>query len=75
MYDTATGDYWTSNQSISAGESPTTNPEKWDKVEFPYFLAEYVAQSAYAMLTDREYDGSVAAVRQVAPLSVEDSTT
>lgn len=56
VYDIATGDFWTANQSVAAGESPTTNPEKWDKVEFPYFLAEYAAQSAYAMMTNREQE-------------------
>jgi hypothetical protein len=56
VYDTATGDYWTANQAIAAGQSPTTNPEKWDRVEFPYIFAEFVAQSAYAMLTDREQE-------------------
>lgn len=55
-FDTATGDFWTSNTSIAAGESPTSAPAKWDKVEFPEYLAEYVAQSAYAMLTNREQE-------------------
>ena len=56
VYDAATGDYWTANQAVAAGESPTTTPAKWDRVEFPYILAEYVAQSAYAQLTDREQE-------------------
>jgi len=56
VYDVDTGDYWTANQAVSAGESPTSRPDKWDKVEFPYVLAEFVAQSAYAMLTDREQE-------------------
>ena len=53
-YDTATGDFWTANAAVNPGESPTTTPAKWDRVEFPYFLAEYVAQSAYAQMTDKE---------------------
>ena len=55
-YDTATGDYWIANQAIAAGESPTSAPTKWDRVVFPYYLAEYVAQSAYAMLTNKEQE-------------------
>lgn len=56
VYDTATGDFWTSLEAINAGESPTSDPAKWTRVEFPYVLAEYVAQSAYAMLVDREQE-------------------
>lgn len=55
-YDSATGDYWIANASVSAGQSPTTNPEKWDRVVFPYYLAEYVAQSAYVLLTNKEQE-------------------
>jgi hypothetical protein len=55
-YDTATGDYWTANAAVAAGQSPTTHPTLWDRVEFPEFMAEYVAQSVYAMLTDREQE-------------------
>lgn len=54
VFDAETGDFWTSNAAIAAAESPTTTPAKWDKIEFPYFLSEFVAQSAYAMLTNRE---------------------
>lgn len=56
LYDPATGDCWTTTEAVSPGESPTTTPSSWSKVEFPYVLAEYVAQSAYAMLTDREQE-------------------
>lgn len=55
-YDEATGDYYTSNTSIAAGESPTLAPSKWDLVEFPEIFAEYVAQSVYAMLTNKEQE-------------------
>lgn len=55
-YDSDTGDYWIANQSIAAGESPTTAPTKWDRVVFPYYLAEYVAQTAYVLLTNREQE-------------------
>lgn len=56
LYDSATGDYWIANASIAAGESPTTHPAKWDRVVFPSYLAEFVAQTAYAMLTNREQE-------------------
>lgn len=55
-YDSATGDFWIANQAVSAGQSPTTHPAKWDRVVFPYYLAEYVAQSAYGMLTNKEQE-------------------
>jgi len=55
-YDAATGDFWIANAAVSAGQSPTTTPAKWDRVVFPYYLAEYVAQSAYAMLTNKEQE-------------------
>lgn len=56
LYDSATGNFWIANQSIAAGESPTTHPEKWDQVNFPWYLAEYVAQTVYAMLTNQEQE-------------------
>lgn len=57
VYDTDTGDYWTARESVSAGESPVSVPAKWGKVEFPYVLSEFVALSAYRMLTQREESG------------------
>jgi hypothetical protein len=56
VFDVATGDFWMANQTVNAGESPASTPAKWGRVEFPYFLAEYAAQSAYAALTDREQE-------------------
>lgn len=56
LYDTETGDCWTTKEAVSAGESPTSAPSSWDRVAFPEVLAEYVAQSAYAMMTDREQE-------------------
>ena len=56
VFDAASGDFWTSNTSIAAGESPATTPASWDQVEFPEYLAEYTAQSAYAMMTNREQE-------------------
>ncbi len=54
VFDAATGDFWTASGSVNPGQSPTTNPERWERIEFPYYLAEFVAQSAYAMMTNRE---------------------
>ena len=56
VYDAATGDFWTSNTSIAAAESPTSEPTKWDRVEFPAVFAEYVAQSVYAALVNKEQE-------------------
>jgi len=55
-YDTTTGDCWTTLVAVTPGQSPSATPAKWSKVDFPYVLAEYVAQSAYAMMTDREQE-------------------
>lgn len=54
--DSGTGDYWIANQNINPGESPTSVPAKWNKVTMPYYLAEFVAQSAYAQLVDKEQE-------------------
>lgn len=54
IYDPATGENWTANTTTNPGDSPTLAPTKWDKVPFPYIFAEYVAQSAYAQLVNRE---------------------
>ena len=48
VYDVATGDCYTSNAAIAAGESPTTHPAKWDVVEFPMVLADFVARAVQA---------------------------
>ena len=58
VYDPATGDNWLSNQATAAGESPTSAPTKWDRVPFPYAFVEYVAQSVYAALVNREENAS-----------------
>lgn len=54
LYDPVTGDNWTSNQAISPGQSPSVASDNWDLVPFPYIFAEYVAQSSYAQLVNRE---------------------
>ncbi len=54
VFDAATGDFWTATGAVAPAQSPTSNPELWDCVEFPYYLAEFVAQSAYAAMTQRE---------------------
>lgn len=45
VYDVATGECWTSNASIAAGESPTTTPSKWVVVEFPMVLQDFVTRA------------------------------
>jgi len=46
VYDTATQDCWSSVAAINAGESPTTTPAKWSKVQFPALLASFVKRAA-----------------------------
>ena len=45
---TGTGNFYTANTTTAAGESPATDPDKWDVVELPYIFREYLAQGAYA---------------------------
>lgn len=40
------GDYYKALSATSAGESPSTDPAKWEKIEFPYIFSEYVAEAA-----------------------------
>lgn len=40
------GDFWTTVQSTSAGESPETHPAKWTKLEVPDFLGDFAANAA-----------------------------
>lgn len=47
VYYNAT-DYYTANQSVSAGETPDTDPAKWDLNQIPYTLSQCTAQGAYA---------------------------
>lgn len=54
IYDPATGENWISTATATAGQTPTTNPEKWSKVPFPYYFLEYVAVSVSAALTNKE---------------------
>jgi hypothetical protein len=54
IYDPTTGENWTFNQDALAGYNPTNAPTLFTKVPFPYAFVEYVAQSVYAALTNRE---------------------
>lgn len=54
IYDPTTGENWLATAMATAGQSPTTNPEKWSLVPFPYYFVEYVAASVYAALTNKE---------------------
>jgi hypothetical protein len=40
--------YWTSNTSTFAGQSPDTAPTSWNVIPVPYVLFEYIVHNAYA---------------------------
>lgn len=42
------GDFYKCLDDTTAGQSPATHPEKWERMDFPWVLAEAVARGAYA---------------------------
>lgn len=44
------GDWYNAIAQASAGESPATNPEKWVKIEIPYYFGRFVTEKANAYL-------------------------
>lgn len=48
VYDLTQGDFYNANATTAAGESPTTTPAKWDKVELPDKGRNYLIYAAYA---------------------------
>jgi len=48
IYDPTTGDCWTSTAATTAGQSPSSTPAKWSKVEFPFVLSAYAKRMAQA---------------------------
>lgn len=42
------GDWWVAVTATNAGESPTTHPAKWAKLQIPADFERYVVQAAYA---------------------------
>lgn len=41
------GNFWTANDTTSAGEDPEDTPAKWDVVEIPYSFRGYLIESGY----------------------------
>ena len=47
VYDAnGTGDCWTTTATTTAGQSPTSTPAKWSKVQFPAILGNFVKRAA-----------------------------
>lgn len=44
----SSGNFYTANQSTSAGQTPLTHASKWDIVQLPYFLGEYLVRGVFA---------------------------
>lgn len=42
------GDFWTALSTTTAGQDPEDTPAKWERIAFPEWLREPVAQAAYA---------------------------
>lgn len=42
------GDFWECVEATSAGQSPSTHPAKWVKMEVPYIFGTYVSRGMYA---------------------------
>jgi hypothetical protein len=42
------GNFYTCLTATTAGQSPSTNPEKWSIITIPYLFAGYAARGAYA---------------------------
>ena len=62
-----TSDYWKCLATTSAGESPTTTPSKWEKLEVPYMFLDYAVYSSYAdWLTIEGQAGKALAMKGVA---------
>lgn len=47
VYFSTDGKCYEANQACAAGDTPATDTDKWDEVEFPYILASYCAMGAY----------------------------
>ena len=54
FYDPATGNNWVTVSATNAGDTPTSAPSKFSLVPWPYVFTEYVSQSVYASLVNRE---------------------
>ena len=56
------GDFYTANQSTTAGQSPATSAAKWTVVSLPYFLRGYLIQGGFAdwLISDGQTDKAAA---------------
>ncbi len=50
VYQAATGECYLSLTTANTGNAPETHPTNWQKVDFPYILAEFVKWAVYADL-------------------------
>ena len=48
VYDAASGDYYVSLVDSNTGNACSTSATKWERIEMPYVLAQFIAQAAYA---------------------------
>lgn len=48
------GDFWNCISATTAGDSPTTDPEKWSRIEIPSDWRNALAKLAHARLLDGE---------------------
>lgn len=58
------GNFYTCLSNTNAGESPTTHPAKWSKVEIPYAFSNYLARAAYSDWLRSEMQADVAQVAE-----------
>ena len=49
-FESGTGDFWEANQSVSAGETPVTDADKWDQVQLPRAFQRYLVTAIYDAL-------------------------
>lgn len=48
------GEYWQAVSDTAAGESPTTNPEKWRRIRLPAEWRHVLARLTYATLLEMD---------------------
>lgn len=48
------GDFYDALEDIAAGDTPTTHPDGWDKVEIPYSARNYLIRGAYADMLEHD---------------------
>ena len=58
------GNFYTCLAATNIGESPSTHPAKWSKIEIPYVLASYLARAAYSDWLRSEMQPDVAQIAE-----------